>query len=126
MWPIRYRPGRGAATSRAGRCRWWQPTPASASTHPEMSLLMDEFFEKYGYWKYMRLDKGVGYLWEGGQYVGVYWSDHLAINGRHESTPFIVVNVKNMDGTLRVSDYASFTAECDAWLAENESELGHY
>jgi hypothetical protein len=84
-----------------------------------------ETFDSLGFEQHIRLDKGVAFVWSGGQYVEVYWSDSLWMNGAN-ATPFTAINVKDMDGSLRVTDRVTFVDECDVWLEASEGDLPGY
>jgi hypothetical protein len=83
---------------------------------------------------YRDVDAGVAFVWSGGPYIDIYWSDAMAIrgpqwevNGVDAAVPFTNINVWDY-GTdrARISGREEFEATCREWLEENRGNLGGY
>lgn len=78
------------------------------------------------------LEAGVAFVWNGGPYIDIYWSDQMAIRGPawevndDPAAPFINIGVWDYSEDRATITKDEFVSTCRAWLEENRGDLGGY
>ncbi len=76
--------------------------------------------------KFVHTQEGLTFVWEGGEYIEIYWQDAYAIRGDqgdNPAVPFAVDNVWGNGAPAIERTQEAFLAACAEWLTNNREDL---